>query len=316
MSGALMLDEPVADLTQLDRALAKLWQTAHEHGRRDEEPLNRALTMNFIGVFDGTGETDADEILARLSVRHPSRAFVLHLDPTAAGITATVSADIRQAGKGRVMILEKIDLTLPPHELVQLPGLIRPLLVNDIPVHLFWSAQIPENEQRLLLLADLADQTTIDSSEFDQPVRDLERCKGLPDVRMLDLAHFRLAPWRRAIAEAFEQLEWQPTPVTTVRIAHRPEPGALAASHTLARWLEEKLHADVRLEVTHDMAPTHEPLALDLQWGSAQVHVQHLVKEPMLRVVVTLLDVCMLPFTRPASRGNQGDLLAAAVDSV
>jgi len=309
----MLLDERGADITRLDEALRGLWRQALECCD-SEEPLNRALTMNFIAVCGKDGVAEQEELLQRLLVRHPCRAFLVDLDGDASEITASATANVRKQGNGHVMVLERIRLTTRPHDLPKLPGLIRPLLVNDIPVHFFWGTALPQDERLLLLLGELADQTTVDSGLFTSPELDLERTRKLPELRIVDLAWFRLAPWRRALAEAFDTFEWQAAPRTLVRLTHGRRPGAIAAVEALSVWLEQKLSAEVTATAVDVAAPSMEPLSLVVEHGNALVEVEHIVREPMLRVQTTLRDVCMLPFVRPASRCNQGDLLAAAVE--
>ena len=309
-----LLDERRSDVTELAQALRALWQQALQRCQTPDEPLNRALTMNFIAVCDRAREAELDRLVQRLLVRHPCRAFVVSLDDAHADLTASVTADVRRQGNGCDMVLERIKLHTTLRQIPKLPGLIRPLLVNDIPVHFFWGTAIPEDEGTLLLLGELAHQTTLDSSSFADPQVDLVRVLRLPELRIVDLAHFRLTPWRKALAEAFETFEWQRRPATVVRLLRGTAPGAVAATASLARWLEQKLAAEVTVAVTAEEAPLHEPLQLHLQHDGVQVTVRHRVVEPLLHVQTTLQDACMLPFLRPASRASQGDLLAAALD--
>lgn len=308
----MMLEEQSVDLTKLDVALRDLWQRAREMCESPDEPLSRALTLNYIAVCAAADVAQHTELLERVLLRHPCRAFLVTLDERASEITGSVTADVRQQGKGRVMVMERIAIRSSLQNIAKLPGLIRPLIVNDIPVHFFWGAPLPQNELRLLILGELANQTIVDSSTFADPMRDMKRVQELPELEVRDLAWFRLAPWRRALAEAFETFEWQATQPTTVTIEHGGAPASCAA---LARWLEEKLSAHVVLRASASAAPAAEPLRIELQNGTAHVAIEHLVTQPLLRVQTTLLDVCMLPFVRPASRGNQGDLLAAALDA-
>jgi len=308
----MLLEERTSDLTKIDTALRELWQRARAECDSPEEPLSRALTMNYIGVSEKRDALRHEEMLQRVLARHPCRAFMITLDEDAETIVASVTADLRQQGKSRVMVLERISLQCSLQQIPKLPGLIRPLVVNDIPVHFYWGAPLPQNELRLLLLGELADQTTVDSGTFTDPERDLKRVMDLPELRIVDLAWFRLAPWRRALAEAFETFEWQREMPTTATIVHSGETTSCMA---LVRWLTDKLGAHVALRRTTEATPALEPLKLEVQHGNVHVSITHMVAEPLLRVETTLLDVCMLPFVRPASRGNPGDLLAAALDA-
>ena len=104
----MMLDEQSVDLTKLDVALRDLWQRARAKCESPEEPLSRALTLNYIAVCNQADVAQHDELLARVLMRHPCRAFLVTLDETCTDITGSVTADIRQQGKGLVMVLERI----------------------------------------------------------------------------------------------------------------------------------------------------------------------------------------------------------------
>jgi hypothetical protein len=164
-------------------------------------------------------------------------------------------------------------------------------------------------------MARLADQTIVESCRFRDPVGDLQRLQAIPEIAVVDLAEFRLRPWRRALAEAFEQFGWRPEIATEATLLHGRTPGAVAASYTLSRWLLERLRAATELRPCDDRdCPEGEPLRLELVHGDVHVVVEHLGGACRLRTTVTLADRCLLPYVTPASRGRIGDLLAAAVD--
>lgn len=303
------LEEQRVPITGIGDALRNLWRRASAED--PQLPLHRALTMNFIAVTDTAHEPQLQEVLERILIRHPCRAFLVLLDEEVHGLQATVASQIRTLGASRVTVLEMVHLRSTDEQLAKVPGIVRSMLVNDIHTHLFWQRPVPRDTGLLAELAELADQVVVDSAEFADPAKDMTRLRHLEGPRLVDLVWFRLAPWRRALAEAFETFSWAPTPATHATIRHG---GAAAPSQALARWLEEKLKAKVKVKAVADEAPEREPLALEVEWGDVHVLVEHLVEEPRLRVTTTRGDHCLLPFLRPASRGRQGDLLAAALD--
>lgn len=289
-------------------ALRALWRECCS-GNGDEN-VSRSLTMNLIAVVAAAREPEFRVLLDALAARQPCRAFLAVVHATGDGIEATVHGAARTLGSTRDLVLEQIDLRVPQAEFARLPGLIRPLLVNDIPTHCYWATEWPREPQRFDALAALADHAIVDSTRFLLPASELDaveqrRSAGRP---LTDLAWLRLRPWRRALAEVFERTPFTADAVTEVVVRHG-EAGTAAAA-LLGRWLERRLHAHVALET--------DPLARDL----AGVELTHgdavatatLQTTARIEVTVATPAACFLPFAVPASRGTEGDLLAAAID--
>jgi hypothetical protein len=301
-------------LGELPRALAQLWRQVEATARG--LPLSRALTMNFIGVADAGGEEPLREAVDRLLVRHPCRAFLVVLDESVQP-TAALAARTLDAKSGRQTVLEQITLRTRARELARLPGVILPLLVNDIPTHLYWALALPDNLSQLTLLARVADQLVVNSALFADPGSDRARLEEA-GTAPVDLVWFRLRPWRRALAEAFEHFDWDSALPTRARIEHAPCASARAAAFWLGSWLTERLGArceTAALDASAERAPC-DPCRLALQHGNVTVAIDNARERGRLCVQITRADACLLPFEVPASRGRDGDLLAAAIDLV
>lgn len=309
------LEHRVEDLARLDSALRELW---NEIERQDgERTLSRAVTMNFIGVADADGMPLLREAFTSVLHRHPCRAFLVEIRPDGAGLQARVAARAKAEGLGRRTVMEEITLQVDGHQFPRIPGLIRPLLVSDVPTHLFWARGLPDNAFALSTMGRLVDQVIVDSSLFEQPERDITRLMALRNLTTCDLTWFRLRPWRRALAEAFELVGHDPSRPTTVTIVSGPETGARAAAFKLGEWLRARLGAGVTLEPAPGADPALAPLwpcRVVLHHGAAEMVLTHV--PPRLRLDVTLGDRCLLPYWTPVSRGSRGDLLAAAIDSI
>lgn len=303
------------EVTALPGALAELWAQIEAS---ENEPLIRSLTLNFLWVTRRAQEPGLSEAIERLLVRHPCRAFVVVLEDgdREADVQAQLGAVIRQGKRSRQTVLEMIRLEAPARSFAAIPSIIRPLVVNDLPVHLFWGTPLPENTEDLMTMVRIADQTIFDSCLFDDPIGDLDRLAAMTELRSVDLAFFRLRPWRRALAEAFESFGWSADRATRVELVHGPECGAVAAVRTLSLWLEQRLGAVVTAREVRSDAPPSEPWSLELHHGDVKVCIEHAGSAPQLTTTVTLPDRCLLPFSTHASRGRLGDLLGAAVDGL
>lgn len=291
-------------------ALRGLWRAACPETKGGD--VARALTANFVGCADGDDEIELRETTGRLVRRSPCRAFLVLREEGTGEPTAEVAATTRCSGALRDIVLEEIVLRVPEAWYPHLPGLLRPLLVNDLPNHLFWCGPWAKGGKRFDLLAPLCEHVVVDSARFQDPMLDLEELDARAGrlARLGDLAWLRLRPWRRALAEAFQHVPFTPGEPVQALVRHGPGPAAPAVR--FAQWLEQRLGARVELEDT-GAGPRGLPEHVEVRGGGFHVtatdHEQH-----HLVVSVSTDAQCRLPFTVPASRGHDGDLLAAAFD--
>jgi hypothetical protein len=294
-------------------ALRALWRDCCSAEPRSD--VSRALIVNFIAVVDGQSGRDLRGALDGMVARVPCRAFLVTLGdvvaPLRAPILATVSGAARLHGPVRDLVLEQIELQAPRGAADQLAGVVRPLLVNDLPTHCYWGGDWPADGRVFDLFAALADHTIVDSGRFSAPVAQLDaveqrRARGRA---VTDLTWMRLRPWRRGLAEALERFTWRPDVPTSVAI--RCGDAAVAGALLFGRWLERRLAAKVVLEETGSRLGC--PDAIELRHGDNSVTLAY--AEPgQVEVGLTTADLCYLPFAVPASRGNEASLLAAAID--
>lgn len=296
-------------LVQVPDALRAIWRTCSPE--TTDGDVARSLAINFVGV---AAAAEADELRAaldRLQRRTPCRAFLLLVDDSGAGEGAEVSATTRLSGGRHDIVLEEIAIRLPTAGLERMPGLVRPLLVNDLPNHLFWATAWPRQERQFDDLAALCDHVVVDTRRFRSPALELGHvdARRQGGTRVTDLTWLRLRPWRRALAESFERIAFDPSAATTAAIHHGAD--ALAAAMCLGEWLERRLGAKVTLDGTGTAGGTCPDRVL-LRTGDNEFDLQ--APEQHILVHVTTAAHCFLPFKVPTSRGSDGDLLAAAID--
>ncbi|MBL8730352.1 MAG: glucose-6-phosphate dehydrogenase assembly protein OpcA [Planctomycetes bacterium] len=296
-------------LPQIPDALRAIWRSCtSEIGDAD---VARSLAINFVGVASAAEEADLRQAVDRLQRRTPCRAFLLLLDDTTRAVTAEVSATTRLSGGTHDIVLEEITIRIPTAGLERMPGLVRPMLVNDLPDHLFWATGWPRNERLFDDLAALCEHVVVDTRRFRSPAVEIRHldARRQDGLAITDLSWLRLRPWRRALAEAFERIEFAPGTATDVQIRHGT--GALAAAMRLGEWLETRLGAKVALDGAGavDRACPNRVL---LRCGDNEIDLQ--APENQIAVHVTTAAHCFLPFKVPTSRGTDGDLLAAAID--
>lgn len=313
MSGPTLVRTPgqPAEWKKIPDGMRKLWRMCLP----EEEGFDvaRSLTINFLGVATAEEAPVLREATERLQRRSPCRAFLVVLDETAEPGKAELAAVTRCHGSVRDIVLEEITIRLPSGAFGQLPGLIRPLLMNDLPNHLYWAKSWPSPEQTFDAMASLCDHVVVDSRRFGQPLANLQSvaARRAQGKRITDLGWLRLRPWRRALAEGFERVRWLPGMPTTALIRHGKQAGAAAT--LLGEWLTTRLGAKVQFDPAGDpTAPSPDGVVI----ATGGFEIELAAPRQQIRVHVTTPEHCYLPFTMANSRGPDADLLAAAIDLV
>ena len=294
---------------ELPDAVDDLWDACMQEQQGSD--VARALTANFVGVAAAPYAGCLIDATEQLQRRSPCRAFLLVVDDDAPTDYAELTATTRKHGPLRDIVLEQIVLRISERDLRLAPGLLRPLMLDELPSHLLWALPWPADEQNFELLIDMCPHAIVDSRSFGDPARELEilRQRRSRGQAISDLSWLRLQPWRRALAEAFERFTWSPGTEVQATIRHGRE--ARTSAMLLAHWLEERLGADVTCE-SGDRAALLGPAHVKLVVGDIEVVVDH--RDGMLVAHVTTPSVCLLPFTNSASRGNDAELLVRAMD--
>lgn len=298
-----------ASWTELPDALNRLWDACMQD--QEGSDVARALTSNFVGVAKVAHAQCLIDATEQLQRRSPCRAFLLLIDDDAPTETAELTATTRKHGPLRDIVMEQIVLRLRRDDLRRAPGLLRPLILDELPCHMLWALPWPRDERNFELLLEMCEHAIVDSRSFGDPERDLHviRERRVRGERISDLSWLRLQPWRRALAEAFERFEWRPGTAVRVTIRHNRE--ARTSALHLANWLKVRLDAEVAYERGGDdalLGPEH----VAMQVGEIEIAVDH--RDGMLVTHVTTPSVCLLPITNSAARGSDAELLVMAMD--
>lgn len=310
--GLQMVEAPALQPRELERALGELQERIAR--ANPQSPPCRILTVNLIARAPASAESAMREVVSRVLARHPCRAFLLFEDEGAEEMRVRLEAGLRRQDGVSQIVLELVSVWARPGHVDRQAALVRPRVVADLPVVLSWWAPVRGHEVEIRLLGRMATGVVFDSGEFEDPAADAVIVRRESHRPCRDLVEFRLRPWRRALAEAFERFEWDLRTPTRVVLRHGRSRAAWAAAWSLARWLEERLGAETKLAPEADEEDARQPRALELEHGDHQVSIERV--EDRLRVVVTLPDRCLLPLWMAASRAGTGDLMAAAIDEL
>lgn len=262
-AGALIAVEP----DRIEHELMALWRKAAERARESGGRLAvaRACLWNFIVHSDGEQEyRRTKRTLDEVSETIPARILALHetLDESqstvvgddGAPLRAYVEANYRKVSGGRrEVVAEEITLEATRLQSQRLPGLVRSLLLPDVPTALF--VRNPAGDYKWLpqLVRD-ADRLVFDSGKVDggagilqveaalQRLLPTGKAAGAPlPIDLADLGWLRLWPWRILVASLFDE------PQATAALPELDEvhieyaPDAESAALLLAGWLMGRL---------------------------------------------------------------------------
>jgi glucose-6-phosphate dehydrogenase assembly protein OpcA len=193
--------------------LARLW-TSPEDGdgpRITEKGMShaRASVLNLIVMVpDEAAATRVVETMTGLGVRHPSRAIILAADPRADGptLSASITAHCQAGPSGDEPIcFEVVVLTVHGEAAEHLSGIVAPLLIHDLPTHIWWPGDPPFADPIFDQLVEMGDRVIVDSDEFGDLLLGLRRLTTLRRRSGVgDLAWRRLAWWQELTAEFFD----------------------------------------------------------------------------------------------------------------
>jgi glucose-6-phosphate dehydrogenase assembly protein OpcA len=236
-------------LTQIKAALANQW---HE--------VTRSSVLTLVAFATGADHADqVDAILDTLASQHPSRAITVAVEPAAERPTPAATVDLRTYALGATNTLigsEQIVVYLPDTEVARVTDYVRPLLLSDMPVFVWLTGAPPQNIRLLDDLAGLGDHIVFDSAAFTDPTRDLAVLAGIIRRSRATAVNYkafhdfnweRLAPWRAALAQAFDPpYLTHLAHVTQVRLgfAYTFDPSIIpqpTQAYLLAGWLASRL---------------------------------------------------------------------------
>jgi glucose-6-phosphate dehydrogenase-like protein OpcA len=186
----------------------------------------------------------AEDVLAGLAERHPSRTLVLVPDTDAEdGLEADVEMECYPVGDGRSVCVETIRIRLCGGRAQAPASIVQPLLISDLPVFLRWRGQPPFGAPEFEQLVDVVDRLIVDSTEWaDLPGAYGRLVEIFDRVAVSDIAWARTSRWRPQLASLWPAI----ADLRRIRVS-----GTAAQAHLLAGWLRSRLRREVELE--------HEP---------------------------------------------------------
>jgi glucose-6-phosphate dehydrogenase assembly protein OpcA len=283
------------DVRAIERELNDLWkQLAEDAEDEGHHAVTRTCVLNLVVVTGGGRAAEhATETVARLTARHPNRAFVISAAPAARKdmLDAWVQTHCQMPSPGRPQVCgEQISIEARGKAVDLVAGTLLPLLVPDVPVMLWWPRGEPADDPRFLKFADTVDRVIVDSATFAEPEAGLARMAALlnpnqgrggqagASTTISDLSWSRLTPWRELVAQFFDApaLVAHLSEITRVVVDYEARAGAAAdrsQALLLVGWLAARLgwrsagpasqqadNTTLRLQ-----SATGEPIAVELR---------------------------------------------------
>lgn len=162
--------------------------------------LNIIAACNDPELVEGAIDT-----AVMVAERHPARAIVISADHNRPEMIES-DISLRQSPQGSYVELVRIDIGGEPA--LHLTSIVQPLLIPDIPIHL-WIVGAPPLDQAFRPdSVALVDQIVLDSEAYSDPHGTLCLIREHVNtydtaLRIGDMAWERLRPWREAVAHAF-----------------------------------------------------------------------------------------------------------------
>jgi glucose-6-phosphate dehydrogenase assembly protein OpcA len=204
-------------------------------------PYQRTSVMTHTAWVPPEWVEAAEDALAGLAERHPSRTIVLFPQPDEDdGLEADVSVDIYPVGTARHICTETIRVRLKGPRAEAAASVVQPLLLPDLPAFLRWRGVPPYGDQAFEGLVDVVDRLIVDSTEWVDLPSAYEGLSGIFErVVVSDIAWARTSRWRPQLASLWPEIG----DVKAIKVT-----GTAAQAHLLAGWLRTRLRRSVKLE--------------------------------------------------------------------
>jgi len=254
--------------------LAELWvslgEPGHAQGGDPQAGVLRACTMTVVAEEDDRDWSSLGETIAALMPEHPARAILIRL--TGAGDRALSDRVYSQCwmpfGQRRQICCEQVEIAVSDAALPDLPSVVRPLAVPDLPLILWCRSPrllaMPEFDA----IAAMARKAIIDSEGL--ALGDVARLAARGTL-VGDLAWTRITRWRETLSQVFENQQnlAQIQTLTELSVAYAAHFGNSAAY--MAAWISNALPS-LKVSIVPD--PGCDSLRVALAGDSLRVELE------------------------------------------
>jgi glucose-6-phosphate dehydrogenase assembly protein OpcA len=252
------------------RELAEMWTALNKDAGGETDSALRACTLTLITLAEENEDFGAiGEAIAALMPQHPARTILVRLQgPGERQLSNRVYSQCwRPFGQKRQVCCEQVEIVASDKALSELPAVILPLTVADLPVILWCRSPRAACLPAFPAIAAMASRVIIDGEAFCSQATAGAKSKeqtaqiamqriaaiATKDTAVGDLAWTRLTGWRAMLSQIFENrqnLAALPG-VTKVTVTAGGEPRV--GAWYFAAWVMDSLadigvHPDFRME--------------------------------------------------------------------
>jgi len=204
-------------------------------------PYQRTSVMTHTAWVPPEWVEAAEDVLAGLAERHPSRTIVLFPEPEAeGGLDADVEVEVYPVGEGREICTETIRIRLNGNRALAPASVVEPLFLPDLPAFLRWRGVPDFGGPAFESMLGVIDRLIVDSTEWpDLPSAYPQLTKIFDRVVVSDIAWARTSRWRHQLASLWPGI----ADVKKIRVT-----GTAAQAALLAGWLRSRLQRPVELD--------------------------------------------------------------------
>jgi glucose-6-phosphate dehydrogenase assembly protein OpcA len=227
---------PLSSVREIERELATL-----RIGPGSDVPYQRTSVMTHTAWVPPEWVEAAEDVLAGLAERHPSRTIVLFPEPEADdGFDADVEVDVYPVGEDRQICTETIRIRLNGNRAQAPASVVEPLFLPELPVFLRWRGVPVFGGASFESMLGVVDRLIVDSTEWPDLHSGYQQLTRIFDrVVASDIAWARTSRWRQELASLWPGI----AEVKKIRVTGTPAQAAL-----LAGWLRSRLGHPVELE--------------------------------------------------------------------
>jgi glucose-6-phosphate dehydrogenase assembly protein OpcA len=249
------------------KELAELW--VHE-GAGSGSSVLRACTMTLIVAADEDAAA-LGETIAALMPEHPARAVHIRLTgPRGRVLSERVYQQCWMPfGQRRQICCEQVEINAADEALADLPSVVLPLAVADLPVILWCRTPRLLGMPEFGAMAAMATKVVVDSGGMPDAADAVRRIAGAnaSGLVVADLAWTRLTRWREMLSQVFENKERLAQLADVGRVTVEYGPGYETAARYMAAWIGGATGARVELraaEATLRIVLTGKDLRIEL----------------------------------------------------
>ena len=265
------------------KQLAELWVTMGKQGTEESgQGVLRACTMTLVVMAEESDDvSQLGETLAALMPEHPARAIVIRLRGGAErALSERVYAQCWMPfGQRRQICCEQVEIMASDAALADLPSVVLPLAVADLPVILWCRTTRVLERPEFHRLAEQATRVIVNSSDFPDSAAafrwlagEVERTHASGRPLIGDLAWTQLTRWREMLSQIFENRQNLARLTGEARIRISDGSGVTTRILYFAAWVKDVLES---VGVPAGVTLIRDPMtALELAIGGFTVRLE------------------------------------------